>query len=180
MEKFQNLLNSLGGNLNTFRKKAGFTEANFEKFGRFLGGIPGQEEVEQIRKKNPKMDIFKSGEELKKEGKMRSVDPITSEEVIVDIPDDLKEGGSKKDKEPSFKERMSMLEGMAERGANRQFLRAGIQALANSPLIGGKAALEAAKNVRNLTALNMAAMADQNLVLSQNPTKQKIAGKYFG
>ena len=145
MEKFQNLLNSLGGNLNTFRKKAGFTEANFEKFGRFLGGIPGQEEVEQIRKKNPKMDIFKSGEELKKEGKMRSVDPITSEEVIVDIPDDLKEGGSKKDKEPSFKERMSMLEGMAERGANRQFLRAGIQALANSPLIGGKAALEAAK-----------------------------------
>ena len=138
------------------------------------------EEVEQIRKKNPKMDIFKSGEELKKEGKMRSVDPITSEEVIVDIPDDLKEGGSKKDKEPSFKERMSMLEGMAERGANRQFLRAGIQALANSPLVGGKAALEAAKNVGNLTALNMAAMADQNLVLSQNPTKQKIAGKYFG
>ena len=126
------------------------------------------------------MDIFKSGEELKKEGKMRSVDPITSEEVIVDIPDDLKEGGSKKDKEPSFKERMSMLEGMAERGANRQFLRAGIQALANSPLVGGKAALEAAKNVGNLTALNMAAMADQNLVLSQNPTKQKIAGKYFG
>ena len=180
MEKFQNLLNSLGGNLNTFRKKAGFTEANFEKFGRFLGGIPGQEEVEQIRKKNPKMDIFKSGEELKKEGKMRSVDPLTSEEVIVDIPDHLKKDGPKKDKEPSFKERMSMLEGMAARGANRQFLRAGIQALANSPLIGGKAALEAAKNVGNLTALNMAAMADQNLVLSQNPTKQKIAGKYFG
>ena len=180
MEKFQNLLNSLGGNLNTFRKKAGFTEANFEKFGRFLGGVPSQEEVNKLREKNPKMDIFKSGEELKKEGKMRSVDPITSEEVIVDIPDDLKEGGSKKDKEPSFKERMSMLEGMAERGANRQFLRAGIQALANSPLIGGKAALEAAKNVGNLTALNMAAMADQNLVLSQNPTKQKIAGKYFG
>ena len=180
MEKFQNLLNSLGGNLNTFRKKAGFTEANFEKFGRFLGGVPSQEEVNKLREKNPKMDIFKSGEELKKEGKMRSVDPITSEEVIVDIPDDLKEGGSKKDKEPSFKERMSMLEGMAERGANRQFLRAGIQALANSPLVGGKAALEAAKNVGNLTALNMAAMADQNLVLSQNPTKQKIAGKYFG
>ena len=139
-----------------------------------------EEEVEQIRKKNPKMDIFKSGEELKKEGKMRSVDPITSEEVIVDIPDHLKKDGPKKDKEPSFKERMSMLEGMAERGANRQFLRAGIQALANSPLVGGKAALEAAKNVGNLTALNMAAMADQNLVLSQNPTKQKIAGKYFG
>ena len=180
MEKFQNLLNSLGGNLNTFRKKAGFTEANFEKFGRFLGGVPSQEEVNKLREKNPKMDIFKSGEELKKEGKMRSVDPITSEEVIVDIPDDLKEGGSKKDKEPSFKERMSMLEGMAERGANRQFLRSGIQALANSHLIGGKAALEAAKNVGNLTALNMAAMDDQNLVLSQNPTKQKIAGKYFG
>ena len=49
MEKFQNLLNSLGGNLNTFRKKAGFTEANFEKFGRFLGGVPSQEEVNKLR-----------------------------------------------------------------------------------------------------------------------------------
>ena len=48
MEKFQNLLNSLGGNLNTFRKKAGFTEANFEKFGRFLGGVPSQEEVNKL------------------------------------------------------------------------------------------------------------------------------------
>ena len=78
------------------------------------------------------------------------------------------------------KEFYGMLEQMGERGANRKFLRSGIQALANSPLIAGQAALEAAKNVGNLTALNMAAMADQNLVLSQNPTKQKIAGKYFG
>ena len=72
-----------------------------------------------------------------------------------------------------------MLEQMGERGANRKFLRSGIQALANAPLIGGMAALEAAKNVGDLTASNMSSMAYQNAVLSQNPTKQKIAGKYF-
>ena len=44
----------------------------FEKFGRFLGGIPSQEEVEQIRKNNPQMDIFKTDTQLKKEGKVRN------------------------------------------------------------------------------------------------------------
>jgi len=44
---------------------------------------------------------------------------------------------------------------------------------------GGQAAMEAAKNIADLTALNMGAMAAQNRVLETNPTKQKIAGRYF-
>ena len=39
--------------------------------------------------------------------------------------------------------------------------------------------MEAAKNVADLTALNMGAMAAQNRALETNPTKQKIAGRYF-
>ena len=39
--------------------------------------------------------------------------------------------------------------------------------------------MQAAKNIADLTALNMGAMAAQNRVLETNPTKQKIAGKYF-
>ena len=35
------------------------------------------------------------------------------------------------------------------------------------------------QNVADLTALNMGAMAAQNRVLETNPTKQRIAGKYF-
>ena len=61
----------------------------------------------------------------------------------------------------------------------RAALRTGISNLALSPLIGGQAAMEAAKNVADLTALNMGAMAAQNRVLESNPTKQTIAGKYF-
>ena len=85
----QELTNRRNNSFENFLNKTQF-ETNFEKFGRFLGGIPSQEEVEQIRKNNPKMDIFKSGTELKKEDKMRSIDPVTGEKVIVEIPDELK------------------------------------------------------------------------------------------
>ena len=68
---------------------------------------------------------------------------------------------------------------VGEQAKNRDALRAGISNLAMSPLIGGQAAMEAARNVMNLTGTNMAAMANQNQVLASNPTKQKIAGRYF-
>ena len=68
---------------------------------------------------------------------------------------------------------------LSEKARDRAALRTGISNLALSPLIGGQAAMEAAKNVADLTALNMGAMAAQNRVLESNPTKQKIAGKYF-
>ena len=68
---------------------------------------------------------------------------------------------------------------LSEKARDRAALRTGISNLALSPLIGGQAAMEAAKNVADLTALNMGAMAAQNRALETNPTKQKIAGKYF-
>ena len=68
---------------------------------------------------------------------------------------------------------------LSEKARDRAALRTGISNLALSPLIGGQAAMEAAKNVADLTALNMGAMAAQNRVLESNPTKQTIAGKYF-
>tara|TARA_B100000508_G_C11409818_1_gene252688 strand:+ start:357 stop:863 length:507 start_codon:yes stop_codon:yes gene_type:complete len=68
---------------------------------------------------------------------------------------------------------------LSEKARDRAALRTGISNLALSPLIGGQAAMEAAKNVADLTALNMGAMAAQNRALETNPTKQKIAGRYF-
>jgi len=68
---------------------------------------------------------------------------------------------------------------VAQKARDRDFLREGIRSFANFPLIGAQANLEAAKNIADLTALNMGAMAAQNRVLEANPTKQRFAGKYF-
>jgi hypothetical protein len=68
---------------------------------------------------------------------------------------------------------------VAQRARERDFFREGIRSFANAPLIGAQANLEAAKNIADLTALNMGAMAAQNRVLETNPTKQRFAGKYF-
>ena len=46
-------------------------------------------------------------------------------------------------------------------------------------IIGGQAALEAAKNIGALTLGNMGAMAAQNRVLEANPTNTRFAGRYF-
>ena len=51
MEKFQNLLRG---------------------FGNFMVGMPSKEEVDEIRKNNPQMDIFKNNTQLEKEGKVRN------------------------------------------------------------------------------------------------------------
>ena len=196
----------------------------FEKFGRFLGGIPSQEEVEQIRKNNPQMDIFKTDIQLNNEGKVRDkqgnvIDSITGvitesgnkqgtfsfkeylndvgkkvktdlPGVVVDKPSsnyynlfDLTEG-SKEDMDYGkmteyAKSVIGAVDEVAQRARERDFFREGIRSFANAPLIGAQANLEAAKNIADLTALNMGAMAAQNRVLETNPTKQKIAGKYF-
>ena len=68
---------------------------------------------------------------------------------------------------------------VAQKARAADFLREGIRSFANFPLIGAQANLEAAKNIADLTALNMGAMAAQNRVLESNPTKQRFAGKYF-
>ena len=68
---------------------------------------------------------------------------------------------------------------VGERAKNKDMLRSGISALAASPLIGSQAAMESAANISKLTGVNMAAIASQGDVMAQNPTKQKIAGRYF-
>jgi len=68
---------------------------------------------------------------------------------------------------------------VGEKAKDRDALRAGISNLAYSPLIGSQAAMDAAANIGQLTGVNMAAIANQSSLMSQNPTKQKIAGKYF-
>ena len=77
------------------------------------------------------------------------------------------------------KQLLKEISNLSEKARDKAALRTGISNLALSPLIGSQAAMEAAKNVADLTALNMGAMAAQNRVLESNPTKQKIAGKYF-
>ena len=69
---------------------------------------------------------------------------------------------------------------VAQKARAADFLREGIRSFANFPLIGAQAALTAAEGINNVTIANMGAMAAQNRVLEANPTKQKIAGRYFG
>ena len=90
-------------------------------------------------------------------------------------------------KPPSFEDVMGMdfksylgeVAKIVEDAKNKDMLRSGISSLAYSPLIGSQAAMDAAANIGQLTGVNMAAIANQSSLMSQNPTKQKIAGKYF-
>ena len=70
--------------------------------------------------------------------------------------------------------------GLSEEARQREFMREGIRTLVNAPLVGAQAALTAAEGINRLTIGNMGAMAAQNRLFDSNPTKQKIAGKYFG
>ena len=89
------------------------------------------------------------------------------------------EGPKERDYLDENKQLLEQIAKLSEKARDKAALRTGISNLALSPLIGGQAAMEAAKNVADLTALNMGAMAAQNRVLESNPTKQKIAGRYF-
>jgi len=100
---------------------------------------------------------------------------------------ELEGGNGDESKVPSFKDVMGMGVGpyldkiaqVGERAKDRDMIREGVTTFANFPLIGAKAALESAANISQLTGVNMAAIANQSDVMAQNPTKQKIAGKYF-
>ena len=96
-----------------------------------------------------------------------------------DKKDEKNEKEDERDYLDENKQLLGEIADLSEKARDRAALRTGISNLALSPLIGGQAAMEAAKNVADLTALNMGAMAAQNRVLESNPTKQKIAGKYF-
>ena len=78
-----------------------------------------------------------------------------------------------------FKDYLGEVAKIGEAAKNKDMLRTGISNLAYSPLIGSQAAMESAANISKLTGVNMAAIANQGDVMAQNPTKQKIAGRYF-
>ena len=78
-----------------------------------------------------------------------------------------------------FKDYLGEVAKIGEEAKNKDMLRSGISSLAYSPLIGSQAAMESAANISKLTGVNMAAIANQGDVMAQNPTKQKIAGRYF-
>ena len=122
-------------------------------------------------------DLF--NKDKKGEGKRSVLDDIIGD--ILDKNKKNKEGeGIDYEKMTGYaKSVIGEIDKVAQKARDRDFLREGIRSFANFPLIGAQANLEAAKNIADLTALNMGAMAAQNRVLETNPTKQKIAGKYF-
>jgi len=96
---------------------------------------------------------------------------------------DGKDGKDEKEDERDYldenKQLLQEISNLSEKARDKAALRTGISNLALSPLIGGQAAMDAAAEVNRMTIANMGAMAAQNRVLESNPTKQKIAGKYF-
>ena len=100
-----------------------------------------------------------------------------------DIFNDKKDGKDEKEDERDYldenKQLLQEISNLSEKARDKAALRTGISNLALSPLIGSQAAMDAAAEINRMTIANMGAMAAQNRVLETNPTKQKIAGKYF-
>ena len=100
-----------------------------------------------------------------------------------DIFNDKKDEKDEKEDERDYldenKQLLQEISNLSEKARDKAALRTGISNLALSPLIGSQAAMDAAAEINRMTIANMGAMAAQNRVLETNPTKQKIAGKYF-
>lgn len=196
MEKFQNFLNMLGGNLNNFRKNIGFTTKNFQEFLNTPIEKSNNTSVRDGTLK-PENDLllapFLKGGSVRNLFESKGTFTTNKGEKTVINPTNTNsdktttENNTDSSKVPSFEDVFDMpfdkylgkVSKLGERAKDRDALRSGISNLALSPLIGGQAAMDAAANVGKLTGVNLAAMANQNAVLAQNPTKQKIAGKYF-
>ena len=173
MEKFQNFLNKFLDRT-AFGSKEG-RQAKYDESKKSILGFPIPEFGLSEYLNMPDGSIARENQEnerIQKEKKRRK-------ELGLD-----NDGTSKP---PSFKDVMGMefdkylgkVAQLGEEAKNKDMLRSGISALAASPLIGSQAAMESAANISKLTGVNMAAIANQSDVMSQNPTKQKIAGRYF-
>ena len=150
----------------------------------------GQDEVLKKTEKNKsKINIFDNPTSIfnKKEGGLFNLpgSDFNTTGIIKDILDG-KEEKEEREKDLDYermgkytRETLEQVDKIAQEARKRDFLREGIRSFANFPLIGAQANMQAAKNIADLTALNMGSMAAQNRVLETNPTKQKIAGKYF-
>ena len=131
---------------------------------------------DSIQSKIKSMFTFSSADDIAKDIKKKLDEKKAAETDKVDPS-----------KVPSFKDVMGMefdkylgkVAQLGEEAKNKDMLRSGISSLAYSPLIGSQAAMETAANISKLTGVNMAAIANQGDVMAQNPTKQKIAGRYF-
>ena len=193
MEKFQNFLNSIGGNLNKFRKNVGFTKEGFGDFMNYLAPPPGESANPSVNEgiltpptfvkdaSKSLEDIVKSGGVLtdKEGGTTVLGENINKGQIVTGNKDESKIPSFEDVMGMGFKDYLSEVARIGEEAKNKDMLRSGISSLAYSPLIGSQAAMDAAANISQLTGVNMAAIANQGSVMAQNPTKQKIAGKYF-
>ena len=163
----------------------------FQRFMRYFAP-PASESANPYVREGVYTDPFDNPDSI--QSKIRSAFTFGStDDIAEDIRRKLdeKEGKTKgkvdPSKTPSFKDIMGMdfktylgeVARIGEEAKNKDMLRTGISNLAYSPLIGSQAAMESAANISNLTGVNMAAIANQSDVMAQNPTKQKIAGRYF-
>ena len=182
MEKFQNFLNSLYGKTKKF---GGTALEKLNQFGEYLAPS------DPSKSNNPSVQegLLTPPEFITKDGGLGSIFSsggvlTTQEGKKTDLGGKFEDENKKvEDEERDYleenKQLLKEIATLSEKARDRAALRTGISNLALSPLIGGQAAMEAAKNVADLTALNMGAMAAQYRALETNPTKQKIAGKYF-
>jgi len=182
MEKFQNFLNSLYGKTKKF---GGTALEKLNQFGEYLAPS------DPSKSNNPSVQegLLTPPEFITKDGGLGSIFSsggvlTTQEGNKTELGENFENENKKIENEErdyleENKQLLKEIAGLSEKARDRAALRTGISNLALSPLIGGQAAMEAAKNVADLTALNMGAMAAQNRALETNPTKQKIAGKYF-
>ena len=93
-------------------------------------------------------------------------------------------GGETTEKNPFYgdmkpKEFYEMLEGMGQRGANRAFFKEGARAFANAPLVSIPVMQQMLQESGGAARQQMASFGDMVASTAFNPTRQKIAGKYF-
>ena len=163
----------------------------FQRFMRYFAP-PKEESASPYVREGVYTDPFSNPDSI--QSKIRSAFTFSSPD---DIAEDIRRKLDKKketetgkvdpSKVPSFEDIMGIgfkdylgeVAKIGEQAKNKDMLRSGISNLAYSPLIGSTAAMETAANISKLTGVNMAAIANQGDVMAQNPTKQKIAGRYF-
>ena len=163
----------------------------FQRFMRYFAP-PASESNSPYVREGVYTDPFDDSDSV--QSKIKSMFTFSSpDDIAKDIKKKLDEKEGKTDgkidpsKTPSFEDIMGIgfkdylgeVAKIGEQAKNKDMLRTGISNLAYSPLIGSQAAMESAANISKLTGVNMAAIANQGDVMAQNPTKQKIAGRYF-
>tara|TARA_R100001086_G_C11791427_1_gene246322 strand:- start:19 stop:612 length:594 start_codon:yes stop_codon:yes gene_type:complete len=175
---------SMGPDLLSYSKNKD-RKRNFNTTGEVIGGANKSGDLKKTGKN--KYNIFDSPTSFFNEGYFSLPSSgFDTTGIIKDIMDGKKEDEKeKKDEEYGrmteyAKSVIGEVDKVAQKARAADFLREGIRSLANAPLLGAEYAMRAAEGINNVTIANMGAMAAQNRVLESNPTKQKIAGRYFG